>query len=705
MSASPTFSIIVPTRGRLDGLRRLLASFRATTKDINRIEVVLVMDEDDDATIRFEYAGVPLKRVIVRPGLSMGSLNMAGYEVASGRYIMLLNDDVIVRTPAWDEGILAAFRSAADEIVLVHVNDKIFEDRLCTFPFLSKTYCEVAGGICPKDYIRYRIDDHIYNVFNLLSVLGRTRILYLPDVVFEHTNYVLTATGHVEYRPDPVIHEKDTKTFDSLLPQRKEIAVRLAGIIDQHLQSNVANLRKALLDPVMDSVALRLPEYSRIWSDNTSLSSENTRVTIGIVSANLRCDHARLCIDRVKKHTRNFDLIVLDNNRGPNFNHSREINRIISICKTDYLILMDDDVFVEPGWLDGMLRCIDLSVGVVTPLHKDSSGKLSYAGVVMRPDYSGHHTHCLDAPESGSPIQTLCSAITLIDLGKCGHLHFDETYNKYFLDIDFGLRVWEAGFSVVCSPYTIVTHLGGATVQQGGDLSKVLFEQQRQNFVRAWIKTKRYTKLEREVWGKVPAIQTILGVPSELDSLLIRNPAEGVDDFRRRAQAFFVRLRHYPVLLDYSRQRICDSIGGERPTVDESELGHLGLLLDICDTAIFIRPNCDDLALSHPEPKLVQATRRALRILRGGLQMLQHEQKRFGSWKPALLPVSYVTLKRLIISLWGHETFDRLETKWRAMRIRTPDRRLALQVPQFFLAVLFKALTSTIRRTGDPPLS
>lgn len=514
------FSIVVPTRRREDKLRCLLGSFLAMTDNISRLEVILVVDDDDEGSLAFEYPGIQLQRVVVKPGLNMGELNMAGYERSSGQYVMLLNDDVIVRTRGWDTKVLEAFKSFSDEIVLVHVNDKIFEDKLCTFPFLSKTYCELAGGICHSAYIRYRIDDHIYNVFNLLSVLGRNRILYLPDVIFEHTNYVVTAAGQVEYMPNPLIHEKDTKTFDGLLPQRKELAVQLSSRIDHHYLQQVPLLRRNVLRHVTDSVSLRRPEFIRTSSPTVCLQTANTRVTIGIVSADLKSDHARACIDAVKRYTRNYDLIVLDNNGGPNFNHPREMNRILSICKTDYLVLMDDDVFVEPGWLDGMLRSVTPRVGVVTPLHKNAQGSLSYAGIVMRRDYSGHHTHSFAVPQVPTPIPTLCSAVLLIDITKCGHIRFDESYAKYFLDIDYGLRIWETALEVVCTPYTMVTHIGGGTLKQGSALSDTLFEEQRRHYVTSWIDTGRYEMLERGIWQTIPNIRGLLAAPAEESKVL-----------------------------------------------------------------------------------------------------------------------------------------------------------------------------------------
>ena len=33
----------------------------------------------------------------------------------------------------------------------------------------------------------------------------------------------------------------------------------------------------------------------------------------------------------------------------------------------------------------------------------------------------------------------------LIDMTKCGHIWVDERIGGNFLDIDYGLRIWEAG--------------------------------------------------------------------------------------------------------------------------------------------------------------------------------------------------------------------------------------------------------------------
>jgi glycosyltransferase involved in cell wall biosynthesis len=49
------FSIIIPTRGRPDGLRRVLDSFKATTSHLNSLEIILVIDSDDAVTLELDY--------------------------------------------------------------------------------------------------------------------------------------------------------------------------------------------------------------------------------------------------------------------------------------------------------------------------------------------------------------------------------------------------------------------------------------------------------------------------------------------------------------------------------------------------------------------------------------------------------------------------------------------------------------------------
>ncbi len=518
------FSFLVPTRNRPDDLRTFLRSIVDTTHNLQDVEVILGIDADDHVSREVTCAPLKIKIVTTEPGLTMGELNRRCFAASSGRFVMLLNDDVVLRTKDWDLRVQAAVAPYADDVVLVHTNDLLFRQRLCTFPMLSRRACEIID-ICPGEYKRYRIDDHIYDVYNMLALLGHRRILFLPEVIFEHCNHqeqANTATTHhfhsedrKVYQPKPGIIEVDAAMFDGLIGQRKQDAIALAAIIEQ---SAIKKRRKSFentLAGVHDRESYRRPDFVQVVGAG-GVPSASATVTVAVVTSSIYRPFAKECIERVKKYTKDFDLIILDNNGGKDFNHPREMNRILKIVRTDYLVLMDDDVYVEEGWLDALLRSMGDRVGVVGPLHKDARGQVSHAGVYLAGDGQGTHAHLLEVTQDPQAVQCLCSACLLIDVRKCRHIAFDESYQKYFLDLVHSLQVWEAGYEVLCTPYTKVTHLAGATMPQGSGAAAILWNRDRTIFIREWIETGRLARLERNVWAKVPAVAKITQLPQQI---------------------------------------------------------------------------------------------------------------------------------------------------------------------------------------------
>jgi hypothetical protein len=263
----PLLSIIVPTRQRTESLRQLLDSLASTADQPGCFEVVLVVDADDSASIAISHPSVTHTRVVVPAGQTMGALNMAGYRASRGDFLMLLNDDVIARTPGWDTKVLARLQRFADGIVLVHVNDTLLRENLCTFPIVSRIFCDIAGGICPEQYLRYRIDDHIEDVFNLLGRLGHKRTIYLPDVIFEHCNAVACPGGPLEYHSIPNLLALDAPRFLELFPTRKRLAVQLVEHIEGPMTPRRAREVLRTLDAITDPFALRVRRRLRIETD------------------------------------------------------------------------------------------------------------------------------------------------------------------------------------------------------------------------------------------------------------------------------------------------------------------------------------------------------------------------------------------------------------------------------------------------------
>jgi glycosyltransferase involved in cell wall biosynthesis len=264
MLRRPTFSLIVPTRGRAAQLRRLLDSLARTASRPRAVEVVLVVDADDPASRAVGHRRLAVRHVVVPPGRTMGALNGAGYEASTGDYLMLLNDDVIARTRGWDRAARDCLGRFPDGIALVHVNDTLLRQHLCTFPLVSRTFCELAGGICPPEYQRYRIDDHIEDVFNLLAALGQRRTVYLPDVVFEHRNAVEHPEAGRVYQSDPAVLALDAPRFDALFGARKGLALRLLDYLEGGTPPAVLAERRRRLESLTDPMALRVPGRQRV---------------------------------------------------------------------------------------------------------------------------------------------------------------------------------------------------------------------------------------------------------------------------------------------------------------------------------------------------------------------------------------------------------------------------------------------------------
>jgi hypothetical protein len=182
-------SLLVPTRGRPKLLQRLFDSLADTTSRLARIEIVLYIDDDDFPTHEVTHPSLQLIKLIKPAGEKMGRMNQMCYEASRGRFVMLMNDDVVFRTKTWDESVLDTFTRFPDGVALIYGNDLHRRESVATLPIVSRAVCEVLGGICPRDYLNVYIDVHMLDVFKKLAKLGYHRTVYLEDVIFEHMHH------------------------------------------------------------------------------------------------------------------------------------------------------------------------------------------------------------------------------------------------------------------------------------------------------------------------------------------------------------------------------------------------------------------------------------------------------------------------------------------------------------------------------------
>lgn len=223
-------SLLLPTRGRPAMLERLFASLVRTTADLTDLEVVLYLDSDDHGSQSVSHPSLSLVKLIGQPGQTMGFMNGACYEASRGRYVMLINDDVIFRTAGWDRRVIESFHQFPDDVALVYGNDLDQGKAVPTFPTVSRRVCNVLGEICPRGYRNLHIESHLFDIFRQLARLGHNRIVYLEDVVFEHMHPVV---GKAEIADTYVKKDKrgDDILFIELDNGRRSKARKLAQAI------------------------------------------------------------------------------------------------------------------------------------------------------------------------------------------------------------------------------------------------------------------------------------------------------------------------------------------------------------------------------------------------------------------------------------------------------------------------------------------
>lgn len=259
MSAGAKISLLLPTRGRPVLLQRLFDSIVARTANLANIEIILYIDEDDFLTSKVSHPSLSLVKLIRPVGERMGIMNRLCFEASQGRYVMLMNDDVVFRTNGWDAKVIEGFSLYPDDVALVYGNDLHQGERLATLPVLSRQVCGLIGGICPREYHNTYIDLHLFDVFKKLAEVGHNRLVYLEDVIFEHMHQEAgKSTTNVTYV------KRNENVDDLLFIEMEDDRWNQANTLERYIQERLAKLRSTEDVSYTDS---RLKKQGGGWPD------------------------------------------------------------------------------------------------------------------------------------------------------------------------------------------------------------------------------------------------------------------------------------------------------------------------------------------------------------------------------------------------------------------------------------------------------
>lgn len=171
------------------------------------------------------------------------------------------------------------------------------------------------------------------------------------------------------------------------------------------------------------------------------------------------------------------DRLVLVEYEGP-FNFSRKINVGALAARGDYILMLNDDVeVIDEDWLEVLIGLAQQDdVGIAGSLMYFEDGRIQHAGHIYTGGAAGHSGFHLPPDHPGtagaylidrevSGITAACALVPAPVFFEVGGL--STTLPVNYNDVDFCLKVRQAGYRCVVSPFARMYHFESTTREPG----------------------------------------------------------------------------------------------------------------------------------------------------------------------------------------------------------------------------------------------
>lgn len=237
-----------------------------------------------------------------------------------------------------------------------------------------------------------------------------------------------------------------------------------------------------------------------------------------IVPAYNQANYTFACIQSIIAHTSAipYEIIVMDDkspqedaknidyfiknivfiSNEENLGFLRNCNKGASFAKGKYVLFLNNDTNVQPGWLDALVELIesDDKIGMVGSRLIYPDGRQQEAGGIIWNDASGWNFGRLDDPNKPEynyvkEVDYISGAAIMLSKYLWDEIGgFDERFiPAYYEDSDLAFEVRKHGYKVMYQPKSIVVHYEG--ISHGTDLGSGIKNHQVQNkekFIQKW---------------------------------------------------------------------------------------------------------------------------------------------------------------------------------------------------------------------------
>ena len=295
---------------------------------------------------------------------------------------------------------------------------------------------------------------------------------------------LLPTLKNVHHIPHPLYHwrawSESTASSIDAKPWAQQAAARAQ---QDYLNRSTGGMVAPSSIPGLNTVhpsLIETPKVSVIIPTIGTISSETRRRFVDDAIATLRQAESTIELEVIVVTTGELaqipgaDQQVIYKPDGV-FNFAKAINFGRSRATGEYLLLLNDDVTAHQR--DPVLRLLEIAqrpgVGAVGAKLTYPDGRLQHAGIVMLPSGPTHVHIAKPGNFAGYFGSTLTprnySAVTAAAMLTAAEAFdsvggFDTAFARDFNDVDYCLRLQEAGYRVAWSPYAHLTHHEGASI-------------------------------------------------------------------------------------------------------------------------------------------------------------------------------------------------------------------------------------------------
>ncbi len=177
--------ILCPSRGRPQGVRELVETWRNTKSGLS--DFLLLLDADDEKLGEYLDDYLIINDIIIsvneRKGEYRGAVRMfdKGLQLFPNyKYYMIMGDDCRFRTRNWDRLMVEKIEKEGGWGI-VYGNDLHQGESLASLPVISANLIKITGYIAPPSL------NHLY-IDMVWTKIGREmgKLFYMPEIVIEH---------------------------------------------------------------------------------------------------------------------------------------------------------------------------------------------------------------------------------------------------------------------------------------------------------------------------------------------------------------------------------------------------------------------------------------------------------------------------------------------------------------------------------------